>query len=62
MEQKKKKETLVLVGAKIPVQLKSTIERKAESEERSVSQTISRLLASHPELKRILKKPLALQS
>jgi hypothetical protein len=56
----KKKKTLVLIGAKIPADLKATIEKKAEKEDRSLSQTISRLLSSHPELKG--KKQLALQS
>ena len=47
---------LELVGAKIPPDIKAVIERKAAEEERSVSQSISRLLASHPEIKRMLRQ------
>ena len=49
-EQKDKRQSLVLVGAKIPAELKDKIEKKAEEEERSISKTISRLLSSHPDL------------
>jgi hypothetical protein len=48
------------ISAKIPPEIKEKILEISRSEERSVSQVITRLLASHPELKG--KKQLALQS
>ena len=51
MEQKqKKKVNLVVVSAKIPIEMRTLIEQKAEKEERSISQVVSRLLVSHPDL------------
>lgn len=47
----KKKVPLVLVGAKVPIEIKNAIEKQAEKEERSVSQVVARLLSSHPTLK-----------
>lgn len=51
-----KKPTLVLIGAKVPKEIKEVIELKAEAETRTLSQTIYRLLASHPEIKNELNQ------
>lgn len=56
MKTKEPTKPLELVGAKIRPDIKAVIEKQAEVEERSVSQVISRLLASHPEVKRSLKQ------
>jgi hypothetical protein len=42
---------LALIGAKVPHEIKDAIQRRATEEERTVSQTVARLLASHPALK-----------
>jgi len=52
----KQAKTLVLVGAKVPIEVKSAMEKIAEEEERSTSQVVSRLLSTHPALKSRIKK------
>lgn len=56
MKNKQTQKPLELVGAKIPHDIKDAIERQAIEEERSVSQTISRLLSTHPALIKATKK------
>ncbi len=56
MKNTKPRQPLELIGAKVSPDIKAVIEKKAAEEERSVSQSISRLLASHPEVKRMLKQ------
>jgi len=56
----KKANKKIPVSAKIPQEIKQQILEIALKEDRSLSQVLTRLLASHPELK--TKKSLALQS
>lgn len=56
MKTKEPTKPLELVGAKIRPEVKAVIEKQAADEERSISQVISRLLASHPEVKRSLRQ------
>lgn len=58
--EKQFKKQLVTVGAKVPPEIRELLEKKAKKEERSMSQIISRLLSSHPDLQG--KKTLALQN
>jgi hypothetical protein len=53
----KSKPKLVVVSAKIPTEIRELIEQKAKTEERSLSQTISRLFSSHPDLKNKPQQP-----
>ena len=52
MEEVKNREPLVIIGAKVPVEVRDALKKKASAEDRSVSQVIARLLASHPALKK----------
>lgn len=49
------KRPLTLVGAKIPSEIREAIEKQAATEERSISQTVARLLASHPAIMKAIK-------
>lgn len=47
---KKTSPALVMIGAKVPAEVRERIEKKAAEEDRTVSKVIARLLASHPEI------------
>jgi outer membrane protein TolC len=51
MENNHSKKTLVVIGSKVPAEIREAIQKKATAEDRTLSQVVSRLLASHPELK-----------
>ena len=57
---KKTKPKLVVISAKVAPEIREFIERKAKEEDRSISQIISRLFSSHPEVQK--SKSLALQA
>jgi hypothetical protein len=59
MDEHKQKPPLVVIGAKVPTEIRDAIKQKANAEDRSVSQVISRLLASHPSLKTKRQKAVA---
>lgn len=52
MDKNNQKENLVLIGAKIKKSVRETIETIASVEDRSVSQTVNRLLETHPEVQK----------
>ena len=48
-----------VIGAKVSPEIRVAIERKAAKDDRTISQTIARLLASHPDLKGYTKLTVA---
>lgn len=43
---------MVGIGAKVPADIRKAIEKIAKDDQRTISQVISRLLVSHPALKK----------
>lgn len=56
MKNGKTKQPFVLLGAKVPCEIRDFLERQAADEERSISQVTARLLASHPVIKKALRE------